>query len=50
MRSDEPIMKAGGHMLARHLHRIPIVDNGKLVGIISREEVFSAILKKHLGF
>jgi len=49
IRSDEPIMKAGGLMLAHHIHRLPIIDDGKLIGMISREDVFSAILKAHLG-
>jgi len=47
---DEPIMKAGGLMLAKHIHRLPVVEDGKLVGMVSREDVFSAILKTHLGF
>jgi len=48
--SLDPIMKAGGLMLARHIHLLPVVDDGKLVGIVSRENVFSAILKSRLGF
>lgn len=50
IRSDEPIMKAGGLMLARHVHQLPVVDGDKLVGMISREEVFGSILKSHIGF
>jgi len=48
--SDDPIMKAGGIMLARHIHRLPVVDERKFIGIVSREDVFSAVLKFHLGF
>jgi CBS domain-containing protein len=47
---EEPIMKAGGLMLAKHIHRLPVIEDGKLVGMVSREDVFSAILKTHLGF
>ncbi len=47
---DEPIMKVGSLMLTSHVHHVPVVESGKLVGVISRENVFSAILKSHLGF
>ncbi len=43
-----PILHAGGLMLARNLHRLPVMDNGKLVGIVTREDIYGAILKKHL--
>ncbi|MEY4731330.1 MAG: hypothetical protein RL681_276 [Candidatus Parcubacteria bacterium] len=46
---DTPVLKAGGIMLAHHVHRIPVVDNGKLVGIVSREDIYGAILKKHFA-
>jgi len=48
--SDEPIMKAGALMLAHHVHRLPVIDKEKFVGMISREDVFSAVLKFQLGF
>jgi len=50
IRPDEPIMKAGGLMLAKHIHQLPVIENEKFVGMISREDVFSAILKARLGF
>ncbi len=43
------VLHAGGLMLARGVHRLPVVENGKLVGIVAREDIYSAILKKHLG-
>ena len=46
---DAPILRAGGLMLARGLHRLPVIENGKMVGIVSREDIYSAVLKKHLG-
>lgn len=48
--ASDPVLKAGGLMLARHIHRLPVIEVGKLVGMVSREDVFSAILKSRLGF
>lgn len=50
VQSHEPIMKAGGIMLAHHIQQLPVIDDEKLVGMISRDDVFSSILKSHLGF
>jgi CBS domain-containing protein len=50
IKQDDPIMKAGGLMLAHHVHQLPVVEDGQYLGMISREDVFSAILKSHLGF
>lgn len=46
---DTPILKAGGLMLAKGIHRLPVMENGKLVGIVSRKDIFGRILKNHLG-
>jgi CBS domain-containing protein len=45
---DDCILHAGGLLLARGLHRLPVMENKKLVGIVSREDIYGAILKKHL--
>jgi CBS domain-containing protein len=45
---DTPILKAGGLMLAHKLHRLPVIDRGKLVGIITRDNVYCAVLVHHL--
>lgn len=45
---DAPIMRAGAIMLARNFNRLPVVENGELVGIVSRRDVFSTILRHHL--
>ena len=41
---DTPIMKAGALMLARGIHRIPVVADGELVGIITRSEIFKRVI------
>lgn len=46
--SDMPIMKVGALMLAKKVSRFPVVDNGKVVGIVSRKMIYRAVLKKYL--
>ena len=47
---DAPVMKAGGLMLARGVHRLPVVEKGNLVGIVTRREIYGTILQRRLGF
>lgn len=47
--AEASILHAGGLMLARGFHRLPVLHEGKLVGIVSREDIYGAILKKHLN-
>lgn len=45
-----PLMLAGGSMVAHRIHTLPVVDGEKvLIGMISREMVFSTILKHKLS-
>jgi predicted transcriptional regulator len=44
------IMRVGGLMIARGVHRLPVMQGGKLIGIVSREDIYRAILKHHLKF
>lgn len=44
------MMAAGGIMLARHIHRLPVIDNSKIVGIITRNDIYKTILKHYLNF
>ncbi|MCW9025602.1 MAG: CBS domain-containing protein [Gammaproteobacteria bacterium] len=46
--SEEPILKAVSIMCAKKIRRIPVADNGKLVGIISIGDVHKAIFQKQL--
>ncbi|MBP9731918.1 MAG: CBS domain-containing protein [Candidatus Magasanikbacteria bacterium] len=46
---DDPIMKAGALMLAHDVNRLPVVENGKVVGVVSRDSIYKVILKKNFG-
>lgn len=47
---DDLIMKAGSIMLAKNVHRMPVLEGGQLKGIISRRDIFKNILQKNLSF
>lgn len=46
--SDMPCLKAASIMWMRKIRRIPVADNGKLVGIISIGDVHRAIFKNSI--
>ncbi len=43
---DMPVMNAGALMLANRVHQFPVVENNKVVGMISRELIYKSVLKK----
>jgi len=45
---DMPIMKAVSMMCVQKIRRIPVVEGGKLIGIISMGDVHKAIFKNSL--
>lgn len=45
---DAPVMRAGGIMLARNVHFLPVVEHGKVVGIVSGRGIFKKIVQLHL--
>lgn len=47
---ETPVMKAGAIMLARHHHRLPVVDQetNKFLGMVSRGDLYRAVLQKYL--
>lgn len=45
---EDPIMKVGATMLAKHMSRLPVVDDvGNIVGVISRRMIYRAIMKEN---
>lgn len=44
---DMPIMRAGALMLAKGVHRVPVMENGKLVGIVTRGVIYRKIFESH---
>jgi CBS domain-containing protein len=36
---DSPVLKAAGIMISKQIRRLPVVDNGKLVGTIARADI-----------
>ena len=45
---DEPIMRAGATMLAKNIRRMPVIENGKLIGVISRRRIYHTLFEQHL--
>lgn len=46
---DEPILRAVSIMGLKKIRRIPVANNGKLVGIVSMGDVHKAIFQKNLA-
>lgn len=40
--SDTPIIEAMNLMKREHIHRLPIIENGKLIGMVSDKELMNA--------
>lgn len=45
---DEPIMRAGATMLAKNIRRMPVIEGGKLVGVVSRRAIYRTLYEQHL--
>jgi CBS domain-containing protein len=45
---DEEALSAGSKMLTAKIHRLPVVKNKKIVGIVSRRDIFRNILEEGL--
>ncbi len=44
---DEDILSVGNKMLTNNIHKIPVVEDGKPIGMVSRIDIYRAILKKY---
>jgi CBS domain-containing protein len=47
---DVPVMHASALMLAKRVHRLPVIENGKLIGNVTRGLIYRAILKHEFGW
>jgi CBS domain-containing protein len=43
---ETPILKIGALMVATGIHRVPVVVDGKVVGMVGRGDIYRAILKE----
>ena len=46
----DPLLKAASTMILRKVRRLPVVEEGELVGIISQGDIHQAIFKAYLSF
>ncbi len=44
---DTPIMNAAALMLANRVHQFPVVENGKVVGLIGRGIIYQTVFKNN---
>jgi len=44
---DAPVMNAAALMIANRMHQFPVVEDGNVVGLISRETIYKEIFKKN---
>jgi len=44
--SNMPIIKAGSTMILRRVKQVPVVDKGKLVGIVTLTDIINNLIKK----
>ncbi|MBI5222679.1 MAG: CBS domain-containing protein [Candidatus Magasanikbacteria bacterium] len=42
---DTHILKVGGLMVATGIHRVPVIDNGKIIGMVSRGTIYRAVMR-----
>ena len=47
---DAPASRAAEVMQAEHIHRLPVVDDGRLVGIITTTDLVKAVADRKLSY
>jgi CBS domain-containing protein len=45
---EDSVMKAGALTLAKNVSSLPVVEDGQLLGVIKRKDIYQAILKQQL--
>lgn len=46
---DTPVLKIGALMIITGIHRVPVVKDKKIVGMVSRRDIYRAILKERFN-
>jgi len=49
VKPDTHVLHVGSLMIGSGIHRVPVIENGKLVGMVGRREIFRAILREQFG-
>lgn len=44
---ETPVLKVGALMSASGIHQVPVVEGGKLIGMVGRKAIYHAILTKY---
>jgi CBS domain-containing protein len=47
---EAPASKAAERMHAEHIHRLPVVEHGRIVGIISTTDLVKAVAQRRLSY
>ncbi len=45
---DDPVMRVGATMLAKNLRRMPVVEQGVILGTVTRQAIFRALYETHI--
>ncbi len=44
---ETPVVKIGAQMVATGMHHVPVVEDGKIIGMVSRGDIYRAILQRY---
>lgn len=47
---EDSIIRVGALMLAHGIHRLPVLEEDRLIGIVDRQDIFHRILEKEFQF